>query len=182
MVSAVASVKRFCACGAKVATGDPRPSTRSACLGFNNFIPLKILPPPKRWETMGVPKNACIFWGKCRKKKRCFQPLDFPRRQRLPRSSCGKAIASLRGVNERRRYANCKRLLFVATPIAKPLRLTPQVCFADYRLCRTFGMKMPSRTIRSPRRRGRGSKIRTHGTRFWRPLLYQLSYTPIFTG
>src|SRR5699024_10557374 len=26
---------------------------------------------------------------------------------------------------------------------------------------------------------GRGSKSRTHGTRFWRPLLYQLSYTPI---
>ena len=27
---------------------------------------------------------------------------------------------------------------------------------------------------------GRGSKSRTHGTRFWRPLLYQLSYTPIY--
>ena len=27
---------------------------------------------------------------------------------------------------------------------------------------------------------GRGSKNRTHDTRFWRPLLYQLSYTPIF--
>lgn len=26
---------------------------------------------------------------------------------------------------------------------------------------------------------GRGSKSRTHGTRFWRPLLYQLSYAPI---
>ena len=25
---------------------------------------------------------------------------------------------------------------------------------------------------------GRGSKNRTHDTRFWRPLLYQLSYTP----
>ena len=25
---------------------------------------------------------------------------------------------------------------------------------------------------------GRGRKSRTHGTRFWRPLLYQLSYTP----
>ena|GEM_PF-4278228 len=30
-----------------------------------------------------------------------------------------------------------------------------------------------------PVRHGRGSKFRTHGTRFWRPLLYQLSYTPI---
>ena len=29
-----------------------------------------------------------------------------------------------------------------------------------------------------PVRYGRGSKFRTHGTRFWRPLLYQLSYTP----
>ena len=32
---------------------------------------------------------------------------------------------------------------------------------------------------------GRGRRIRTLGTRFWRPLLYQLSYTPIwwaFTG
>ena len=27
---------------------------------------------------------------------------------------------------------------------------------------------------------GRGSKSRTHGTRFWRPLLYQLSYAPIY--
>ena len=27
---------------------------------------------------------------------------------------------------------------------------------------------------------GRGRRIRTLGTRFWRPLLYQLSYTPIF--
>ena len=26
---------------------------------------------------------------------------------------------------------------------------------------------------------GRGSKIWTHDTRFWRPMLYQLSYTPI---
>ena len=29
---------------------------------------------------------------------------------------------------------------------------------------------------------GRGSKIRTHDTRFWRPLLYQLSYTPVSAG
>ena len=64
--------------------------------------------------------------------------------------------------SERRRRTNCKRSLFVATPIAKPLRLTPQVCFADYRLCRTFGIKMPSRTIRSPRRRGGAGGIRTH--------------------
>ena len=28
---------------------------------------------------------------------------------------------------------------------------------------------------------GRGSKFRTHGTRFWRPLLYQLSYTPMWS-
>ena len=27
---------------------------------------------------------------------------------------------------------------------------------------------------------GRGRRTRTLGTRFWRPLLYQLSYTPIF--
>ena len=26
---------------------------------------------------------------------------------------------------------------------------------------------------------GRGSRDRTHGTRFWRPLLYLLSYTPV---
>ena len=28
---------------------------------------------------------------------------------------------------------------------------------------------------------GRGSKIRTHDPRFWRPMLYQLSYTPIMS-
>ena len=27
---------------------------------------------------------------------------------------------------------------------------------------------------------GRGSRIRTHDTRFWRPLLYQLSYAPMY--
>ena len=27
---------------------------------------------------------------------------------------------------------------------------------------------------------GRGRKIRTLDTRFWRPLLYQLSYTPVW--
>ncbi len=27
---------------------------------------------------------------------------------------------------------------------------------------------------------GRGRRIRTLGTRFWRPMLYQLSYTPIW--
>ena len=26
----------------------------------------------------------------------------------------------------------------------------------------------------------RGSRIRTHDLRFWRPLFYQLNYTPIF--
>ena len=31
----------------------------------------------------------------------------------------------------------------------------------------------------NPLQFGRGSKIRTHDTRFWRPVLYQLSYTPI---
>ena len=29
---------------------------------------------------------------------------------------------------------------------------------------------------------GRGTKARTLDTRFWRPLLYQLSYTPICAG
>ena len=29
---------------------------------------------------------------------------------------------------------------------------------------------------------GRGRRIRTLGTRFWRPLLYQLSYTPVSRG
>ncbi len=29
---------------------------------------------------------------------------------------------------------------------------------------------------------GRGSRNRTHGTWFWRPLLYQLSYTPAYGG
>ena len=27
---------------------------------------------------------------------------------------------------------------------------------------------------------GRGRRIRTLGTRFWRPMLYQLSYTPVW--
>ena len=29
---------------------------------------------------------------------------------------------------------------------------------------------------------GRGRRTRTLGTRFWRPMLYQLSYTPILVG
>ena len=35
-------------------------------------------------------------------------------------------------------------------------------------------------TPRNDGQNGRGSRNRTHGTRFWRPLLYQLSYTPIW--
>ena len=34
----------------------------------------------------------------------------------------------------------------------------------------------------TPKKCGRGSRIRTHGTRFWRPLLYQLSYTPKYVA
>ena len=30
------------------------------------------------------------------------------------------------------------------------------------------------------KKHGRGRRIRTLGTRFWRPLLYQLSYTPMW--
>ncbi len=44
---------------------------------------------------------------------------------------------------------------------------------------------MPTHTKRHSLRKsggyvfGRGRRIRTLGTRFWRPLLYQLSYTPM---
>ena len=44
------------------------------------------------------------------------------------------------------------------TSCATKLRYTPLLCFKEI---------------------GRGSRIRTHGTWFWRPLLYQLSYTPM---
>ena len=40
-------------------------------------------------------------------------------------------------------------------------------------------LKTKRTSSEEPVRHGRGSKFRTHGTRFWRPLLYQLSYTPI---
>ena len=36
-----------------------------------------------------------------------------------------------------------------------------------------------SKTARTVYELGRGRRIRTLGTRFWRPLLYQLSYTPM---
>ena len=36
-----------------------------------------------------------------------------------------------------------------------------------------------AKNFANPLQFGRGSKIRTHDTRFWRPVLYQLSYTPI---
>ena len=41
-------------------------------------------------------------------------------------------------------------------------------------------LKTKRTSSEEPVRHGRGSKFRTHGTRFWRPLLYQLSYTPMF--
>ena len=44
---------------------------------------------------------------------------------------------------------------------------------------RARGRKTKRTGSEEPVRYGRGSKFRTHGTRFWRPLLYQLSYTPI---
>ena len=51
------------------------------------------------------------------------------------------------------------------TSCATKLRYTPIGCYV-------FGQK----------KIGRGSRNRTHGTRFWRPLLYLLSYTPIPNG
>ena len=44
----------------------------------------------------------------------------------------------------------------------------------NYRAINLYGMRFPACT------RGRGRRTRTLGTRFWRPLLYQLSYTPIW--
>ena len=41
------------------------------------------------------------------------------------------------------------------------------------------GKKKRTSLTRKDVRFGRGRRIRTLGTRFWRPLLYQLSYTPI---
>ena len=41
-----------------------------------------------------------------------------------------------------------------------------------------LGSIMNSTELGSP---GRGRRIRTLGTRFWRPMLYQLSYTPTYT-
>ena len=56
----------------------------------------------------------------------------------------------------------------------------PQKTFREKRKGRPQaenGQNKTSGTI-APDVCGRGSKSRTHGTRFWRPLLYQLSYTP----
>src|SRR5579884_716189 len=47
-----------------------------------------------------------------------------------------------------------------------------------------MGLLRPHRTVRSlspSKKIGRGGKIRTRDLRFWRPPLYQLSYTPIVT-
>ena len=62
---------------------------------------------------------------------------------------------------------------------------SPPGCFSN---ARTLTGSHPSLSLNEKRTRykssrcifGRGSRIRTHGTWFWRPLLYQLSYTPIF--
>ena len=39
--------------------------------------------------------------------------------------------------------------------------------------------KPQTKRLRLRKHSGRGRRIRTLGTRFWRPLLYQLSYTPM---
>ena len=49
---------------------------------------------------------------------------------------------------------------------------------ALYRL--SYISKPISQTAEAVLRNGRGRRIRTLGTRFWRPLLYQLSYTPVW--
>ena len=56
-------------------------------------------------------------------------------------------------------------LSFVVEPLSREFSSTAPKC----------KKKPPFRTAVF----GRGSKIRTHDTRFWRPMLYQLSYTPI---
>ena len=60
------------------------------------------------------------------------------------------------------------------------LVLKENMTFFDEAQCRKLPHKLKSKGIRHPVKLkfGRGSRIRTHGPRFWRPMLYQLSYTP----
>ena len=58
---------------------------------------------PERAKPRGVPTKSVDFVGKGDNSKRCFLPLDCPRRKGLSRLSCGKAIASVRVMSEPRR-------------------------------------------------------------------------------
>ena len=72
---------------------------------------------------------------------------------------------------------------FLPMPIA-PNRKTPTGLsgggFLFYReKAKSATIKPIGNTMIFPDMDGRGRRIRTLGTRFWRPLLYQLSYAPI---
>ena len=56
--------------------------------------------------------------------------------------------------------------------------LVPASELLNTRLKNYLNMKMPPQGNFFPHGDSRGTKDRTRDTRFWRPLLYQLSYTP----
>ena len=62
---------------------------------------------------------------------------------------------------------------FVLTPYAKYLTLRESKSSPKVRIKGLTITRKPLIFL------GRGSKIRTHDPRFWRPMLYQLSYTPV---
>ncbi len=67
-----------------------------------------------------------------------------------------------------------RTLPFVALSLATPMGLEPTISGVTGR--RDNRLRYGATKDKS----GRGRRIRTLGTRFWRPLLYQLSYTPIW--
>ena len=74
---------------------------------------------------------------------------------------------------------------YTCTIFSESLKNSAKKIFNSYyfrtmkRLFSVFEEKVKARNRRSCELfRGRGRRIRTLGTRFWRPLLYQLSYTP----
>ena len=89
-----------------------------------------------------------------------------------------------------------QNLTVLPAPSGREPLAHPQASHFSRRLCRhakgpipegaverseTGGVPPKKQTAQAPKNLcgyGRGSKSRTHGTRFWRPLLYQLSYTP----
>ena len=142
-----------CFCFAEVSTGDPHPTTRYTCREFKSFTQTK--------KEKSRKNDSFPFWQGQWDSTVCF----------------GFALHTYRSTTQILTNFGTRRPLLSKNNTlyhflnAKTSRVRIQTLSLNKKIthCRCSKLFF-----------GRGRRIRTLGTWFWRPLLYQLSYTPKF--